>query len=72
MRVKDINVLITGGASGLGAASARAFVAAGAKVALADMSAENGQKMVEELGSKNAHFVQTDVTNEEQAKNCVE
>ena len=38
MQLKDISVLVTGGGSGLGAATARAMAAKGAKVAVIDMN----------------------------------
>ncbi len=54
-------VIVTGGASGLGAATARALVAAGAQVTLFDLDATAGQAMAQELG---AHFAEVDVTRE--------
>jgi len=66
MELKDKIVLITGGASGLGQATARYMVnEKGAKVALLDLNAEAGAKMVVELGEKNAIFCETDVTSEQ-------
>ena len=55
--LKDKSVLITGGASGLGLASTRAFAAAGAYVTIADVqSAEDvGQKLIEEFRSHGHH-----------------
>jgi NAD(P)-dependent dehydrogenase (short-subunit alcohol dehydrogenase family) len=55
--------LITGASSGLGEATARRFVAEGASVVLADVQAERGKLLVDELGSA-ARFVPTDVTDE--------
>lgn len=46
----DKVVLITGGGSGIGAASARRFVAEGARVALADIAADGAQQLARELG----------------------
>ncbi|MCJ1365472.1 hypothetical protein MMC16_004594 [Acarospora aff. strigata] len=62
--LKDKSVLVTGGASGLGAGFARAFAEAGAYVTIADIQAEQGQKHAEELNANGYHvkFVQTDVT----------
>ncbi|CAK9213313.1 unnamed protein product [Sphagnum troendelagicum] len=48
---------ITGAASGLGEASARLFVANGAKVVIADIQDEKGTKVATELGYENARFV---------------
>ncbi|MEI3851112.1 MULTISPECIES: 3-hydroxyacyl-CoA dehydrogenase [Ensifer] len=55
--------IVTGGGSGLGAAVARRLHGEGARVVLADVNAEAGQKMAGELGI-NALFQKTDVTNE--------
>lgn len=63
MDPKDRVALITGGASGLGAATARAFVGRGGKVVIADKAKELGEKLAAELGAS-ARFVETDVTSE--------
>ncbi|MEM7470175.1 MAG: SDR family NAD(P)-dependent oxidoreductase [Pseudomonadota bacterium] len=55
--------LISGGASGLGAAAAAALVGAGGKVVLLDRDAAKGQALVSALGEA-ARFAQTDVTDE--------
>jgi NAD(P)-dependent dehydrogenase (short-subunit alcohol dehydrogenase family) len=57
--------LISGGGSGLGAATARALVAAGGRVVLADVDAAAGERTAAELGAA-ARFAQTDVTDEGQ------
>ena len=49
MQIQDNVFLITGGASGLGAATARMLVEAGGKVVLADVQAEAGQALAAEL-----------------------
>src|ERR1044072_1681935 len=46
---KDVSVLITGGGSGLGAATARAMAAKGAKVAVLDQNKENAEKVAAEV-----------------------
>ncbi len=56
--------VITGGASGLGAAAARYFVEHGAKVSLFDLNEEAGSALVGELGADNAVFHAVDVTDE--------
>lgn len=63
--------IITGGISGIGAASAELFAQEGAKLVLVDISSENGEAYAAQLTDKgyDAVFVQADVTNEEQAKN---
>ncbi len=69
MQFKDNVFVITGGASGLGAATAKMIVERGGKAVLADVNPEAGAKVEAELGSA-ARFVQTDVTNEESARNA--
>ena len=56
--------LITGGSRGMGAASARQFVAEGAKVVLGDILDEDGKALADELGEE-ARYVHLDVTNED-------
>src|ERR1700742_578243 len=57
--------IVTGGASGLGAATVRALVARGAKVSVLDKSIAPGEALVKELGASVA-LIETDVTSEEQ------
>lgn len=61
MRIEDTAAVITGGASGLGEATARHFRARGAQVTLLDRDAARGEAVATEIG---ASFVQTDVTDE--------
>ena len=61
MQIQDNVFIITGGASGLGAATARMIAAAGGKVVLADVQVEAGQALAAELGGT---FVKCDVTSE--------
>ncbi|MEZ5888718.1 MAG: SDR family NAD(P)-dependent oxidoreductase [Paracoccaceae bacterium] len=63
MEISGSVILITGGASGLGAATARALAAAGARVVIADLNDEAGRAMVAELGPE-TRFARTDVTYE--------
>ena len=58
----NISAVITGGASGLGAATARALAAKGVKVALFDMNAEKGEALAAELGGI---FCKVNVTSDE-------
>jgi NAD(P)-dependent dehydrogenase (short-subunit alcohol dehydrogenase family) len=71
MQLEGKVFLITGGGSGLGAASARMAVAAGAKVVLADVNRAGGQALAAELGAA-ARFVECDVTNEASARAAVQ
>jgi NAD(P)-dependent dehydrogenase (short-subunit alcohol dehydrogenase family) len=64
MELTGRTVLVTGGGSGLGAATARMVVAQGGSVVLADVDAERGGRVADELGER-ARFVATDVTDED-------
>ena len=70
MDPRNSTFLITGGASGLGAATAQMAVAAGANVVLADLNADLGNAFAVELGAR-ARFVRCDVSNDESAKAAV-
>ncbi|MFO0746071.1 MAG: 3-hydroxyacyl-CoA dehydrogenase [Myxococcota bacterium] len=63
MDVTKTVALVTGGASGLGHATAKRLVAQGAKVVIADLPRSNGAAAAAELG-ENARFAPTDVTSE--------
>ena len=63
MRIEDRVFLVTGGASGLGAATVRALAAAGARVVIADLARAAGTALAAELGAQ-ARFAPTDVTSE--------
>lgn len=63
--------LITGGASGLGAATARRLHAAGAAVVLVDLPNSSGAELAAELGDR-AVFAPADVTNEDQIRAAIE
>lgn len=60
-RLENKVAIVTGAAMGQGAEIARAYVAEGAKVVLADVAKEQGQALADELGA-NAHFVHHDVS----------
>jgi NAD(P)-dependent dehydrogenase (short-subunit alcohol dehydrogenase family) len=61
MRIAGSTFLVSGGASGLGAACARTLAAAGGNVVIADLNADAGQRLAVELG---ARFAPADVTDE--------
>jgi NAD(P)-dependent dehydrogenase (short-subunit alcohol dehydrogenase family) len=61
MRLNGTAAIISGGASGLGEAAARALAAAGAQVVIADLNEEQGKAVAAELGGL---FVKTDVSDE--------
>src|SRR5512139_1312470 len=69
MLIKNSVFLITGGASGLGAATARMAAENGGKVVLADLQVEAGEKLAKELGGR---FVKCDVTSEADGKAAVD
>ncbi|WP_170370612.1 3-hydroxyacyl-CoA dehydrogenase [Ruegeria arenilitoris] len=61
MQLSTTAAVITGGASGLGEATARYFAENGAQVTILDRDAERGTQVATEIGG---HFAQTDVTDE--------
>lgn len=65
---------ITGAASGIGAGTARRFAEEGAHIILADVQAEEGQKLQQELQSKGAQalYVECDVSSPEAVKSAIE
>ena len=69
MQIKNSVFLVTGGASGLGAATAQMAAANGAKVVIADLQAEAGEKLAKEIGGK---YCRCDVTSEADGKAAVE
>jgi NAD(P)-dependent dehydrogenase (short-subunit alcohol dehydrogenase family) len=68
MQLKDVAVLITGGGSGLGAATARAMAAKGARIGVIDQNKENAEKVAAEVKGIALH---ADVTDEEQIKAAI-
>ncbi|MBJ7457808.1 MAG: SDR family oxidoreductase [Thermoleophilaceae bacterium] len=66
------NLVITGASTGIGAATARAAVAAGWKVALGARSYDKLEALVAELGSENAIAVRTDVTDFDQVQRLMD
>ncbi len=71
MDLQDKVAFITGGASGLGLATAKNFVKAGAKVCVFDLNEENAEKAAAELG-ENATFAAGDVADEAAVKAAVQ
>lgn len=70
MEIKDHVFLVTGAASGLGAAVARVIAQEGGPVVIADLNRDAGEAMANELG-RAARFAFTDVTREEEGKAAV-
>ena len=71
MQIENGVFVVTGGGSGLGAATARMLVEAGGRVVLADVNREAGEATAAELGAA-AAFVATDVTEEASAKAAID
>src|SRR5438270_6325669 len=71
MNIQGKSALVTGGASGLGAATVRMLAARGAKVAIADVNEKTGNELAQELGS-NVIFLKTDVTDPAQVAATVD
>lgn len=61
MKIQDMSAVVTGGASGLGLASAQQLIADGAYVVICDINDEAGEKALATLGDK-ARYVNADVT----------
>ena len=70
MDITGASAIVTGGASGIGAASARLLAARGAKVVIADLLDEEGAALAEELGD-GARYVHLDVTSDADWKSAV-
>ena len=70
MELKNSTVVVTGGASGLGAATVEMIVAAGGNAIIADVTRGPGDALAAKLGG-HAKFVECDVTKEEHAKAAV-
>ena len=68
MQIKNSVFLVTGGASGLGEATARMAAENGAKIVIVDMQAEAGEKLAKELGGR---YAKADVTSEADGKAAV-
>src|SRR3954452_17045630 len=69
MDLNGVGTIVAGGASGLGAATARELAARGARVAIADLNEENANAVAEEVGGL---AFKTDVTNEDEVRAAVE
>jgi NAD(P)-dependent dehydrogenase (short-subunit alcohol dehydrogenase family) len=70
MQIRGASFIVTGGASGLGEATARLLASEGARVVIADLQ-DKGDAVARELGAA-ARFIKTDVTREADAQAAVE
>jgi len=64
------SAIVTGGSTLIGAGVVRAMHAAGVKVVIADIDADNGQVLADSVGT-GVHFVRTDITDDAQVQACV-
>lgn len=71
MKIENSVAIVTGGASGLGEATMRNFIAGGAKVAVFDLNEERGKMLVEELGEA-VRFYKVDVVSEESVSKAID
>jgi len=71
VRIEGASALVAGGASGLGASTARALHAGGASVVICDLNPEKGEALAGELGDR-ASFVEANVMEPEQIQAAVE
>jgi NAD(P)-dependent dehydrogenase (short-subunit alcohol dehydrogenase family) len=71
MKIQGSAALVTGGASGLGEATVRRLVAAGARVVIVDRDEKRGPALEKELGER-ARFVKTDVTSADEVQKAVD
>ncbi|MCE5984168.1 MULTISPECIES: SDR family NAD(P)-dependent oxidoreductase [Pseudomonas] len=71
MQIANKNFIVSGAASGLGAATAQMLIEAGAQVMLVDLNAEAVAAKAQALGSK-AHFAVADISQESAAKAAVD
>jgi 3-hydroxyacyl-CoA dehydrogenase/3-hydroxy-2-methylbutyryl-CoA dehydrogenase len=70
MDLRDAGAIVAGGASGLGAATARALAERGARVAIADLDGDRAQLLADELGGDAVAF-KADVTKEDEVEAAV-
>ena len=69
MDLNGVSAIVTGGASGIGAATARLLASKGAKVVVADLQEDKGNELADEIGGA---FCKVDVTNTDDIVNAVE
>jgi NAD(P)-dependent dehydrogenase (short-subunit alcohol dehydrogenase family) len=71
MQLSKSTFIVTGGSSGLGAATVEMIIAAGGNAVIADVSKAAGEALAARLG-KQTRFVECDVTREDHARSAVE
>jgi 3-hydroxyacyl-CoA dehydrogenase/3-hydroxy-2-methylbutyryl-CoA dehydrogenase len=73
-QIMDINnkvAVVTGGASGLGEATVRAYIEKGARVAIFDLNEDRGESLVNELPQGQAAFFKVNVSSEEEVQSAI-
>ena len=72
-KLEDKVAIITGGAQGMGAVTAKLFAKEGAKVVIADFNVEKGQEQTDKIKAAGGEcsFVKTDVSKSEDVENMV-
>jgi NAD(P)-dependent dehydrogenase (short-subunit alcohol dehydrogenase family) len=71
MQIDGLSAMITGGASGLGLATARELIRRGSAVTLVDLPGSDGEAVADDLGDR-ARFVAADITDEDQVRAGIE
>jgi len=71
MQIQGTTFLVSGGSSGLGAASVRMLAAQGANVVIADVNQDKGEPLAAELGQR-VHFIATYVTSDKSVHHAVQ
>src|SRR5690606_20902038 len=71
MQLDKATAIVSGGASGLGLATAKKVVEAGGRAVLLDINEEQGSRSASELGGR-ARFVAADISSEEQVRAAVD
>ncbi|KAF2839377.1 NAD(P)-binding protein [Patellaria atrata CBS 101060] len=71
MKIQDRTFIVTGGASGLGLATAKELHKNGGYISIMDMNSEAGETLVKELGTEKAKFFEVDVTKTESIQTAV-
>ncbi|XP_074311833.1 (21S)-21-acetoxyl-apo-melianone synthase SDR-like [Silene latifolia] len=71
-RLKDKVAIITGGASGIGASTAKLFWENGAKVVIADIQDDLGQQIVNNLNNHNIVYFKCDISNEQNVSDLID
>jgi len=71
MKLEGAVIAVTGGASGLGAATAQLCTEKGAKVAVLDMNKEKGEAFVQQLGADKAIFLECNIVDEKSVVDCM-